>query len=218
MERQRYVTQFFLRRYKGTRGDSLLESVPLQFTSKGVPIFDPATVRAFELAIYDSVLGKDIASLVIGKLDPARTTFNSSGEDIEGAVRFFRTFRQSPFRLLLFSSLTLMEKIGDRRFVCDPGENDKGRSHKSQLRQRIFFETKPVSTRGIIHSHLLGFFPRLSFAELNKILAANKPVPHRLLSPESSLRKQRKRSYASITWKGTRKGYLDFRRAMKVRN
>ncbi len=122
-------------------------------------------------------------------------------QNAAAALKFFRTFKQSPFRLLFFASLSFMEKIGDKNFSSDMGEDDMGVAHKKQLRQKIFFESEQISIRQTLHNHTLGFFPRVSFSELDKILAANKVVPNRLLPPESVLRKVRAKSYAHLELK-----------------
>jgi hypothetical protein len=217
MQQPRYVTKLLVRSFSKPNREGLIEFHPLKFNSKGKPIFNPESVRSFEFSIHDTLTNKAVAHIGLGKFVPNVPTIYDSKVDEVAAVNFFKTYKQSPFRLLFFASLSFLEKIGDNRFVCDEGEKDKGRAHKKQLRERLFFHTKPKSERGVFHNHALGFFPKLSFAELDKILAANKPVPHRLLPPESVLRKKRVRSYATLMWRKTKKDYAELRRKLRVK-
>lgn len=216
MQQPRYVTKLLVRSYSKPNREGLIEFHLLKFNSKGKPIFDPESVRSFEFSIHDTLTNKAVAHIELGKYRPNVPTISDSKVDEVAAINFFKTYRQSPFRLLFFASLSFFEKIGDKGFLCDEGEKDKGRSHAKQLRERLFFHTESQDKREIFHNHTLGFFPRLSFAELDKILAANKPVPHRLLPPESILRKRRAKSYATLMWRKTKEEYVKFRRKQKV--
>ena len=124
----------------------------------------------------------------------------TSKEDLALSTNFFKTFRQSPFRLLLFSSFSLLEKKGFSSFASGDGVGDNGVSHKKQIRQRII--THDNAYWGTNKSvHIFGEFPRLSISELEKVLVANKTVPKRLLPSESILRKVRANSYAAFELK-----------------
>ena len=140
-----------------------------------------------------------------------------SSEELVPATRFFRTFKQSPFRLLLFSSCSILEKNGLHSFLSGEGTNDKGVSHRKQIRQRIFSHKRDkLGYNSFVHK--LGEFPRLSIPELKRILASNKPVPIRLLPPESVLRKVRANSYAALKLKHLGKAkYKAMRKARLAR-
>jgi hypothetical protein len=137
----------------------------------------------------------------------------TSGEDNFRALKFFRTFKQSPFRLVLFSSLTFLENQGVHSFLSGDGVEDVGLAHKKQIHQRIITHTK--TNFGYDKSfHQIGEFPRLDIIELGQILASNKPVPEKLLPPESILRKVRAKSYAHLEFEKLGKAkYKEMRRA-----
>jgi hypothetical protein len=207
MEKQRYITRLLVREYEGPKRQGNIKYTNLNFDSNGRPVFDRKLVRSFEFSIFDHALGREVAFIEIGRFDPKVTTISNSRENQKAALSFFRTFRQSPFRLLLFSSFTFLKKINEKNFRSDSGSGDEGKAHEKQLRERLFFERDPKSKRGIFHDHDLGFFPTLSFSELDKILASNKAVPERLLPPESVLRKVRAKSFAALRFKNNKAKY-----------
>jgi hypothetical protein len=142
-----------------------------------------------------------------------RPYLSGSAEDTALATRFFRTFRQSPFRLLLFSSLSLLEKKGFHSFLAGEGVNDGGVAHKRQLRQRIISHERENGAYNE-YFHRIGEFPRLSVPGLVRVLAANRPVPTRFLPPESARRRVRFSSYADLRLKLLGKAkYRAFRKA-----
>lgn len=120
-----------------------------------------------------------------------------SSEENSLALAFFRTFKQSPFRLLLFSSLSFLEKKGLTRFVAENGKNDAGVAHKKQIQQGIFSHASKKKDQEL-NIHIMKDFPKLSFEEFNRILAQNIPVPTRLLEPSSPLRKIRATSFTKF--------------------
>ena len=217
MKSPRYVTKLIMRQYIGPEKSGSLEILPVKFDWKGKPIFNKDLIRSFEFSIKDTVAGKEVAYIDLGKLLEGRSTISSSREDSVAALKFYKTFKQSPFRLLLFASLSFMEKIGDKEFRSDVGELDAGKAHNKQLRQRLFFESEPMSTRTNFHDHTLGFFPRLSFSELDKILRSDKVVPLRLLPPESVLRKVRAKSYATLKFGANKEKYKTARKAKSAK-
>ena len=137
---------------------------------------------------------------------------NVTSENKSLVLDFFKTFKQSPFRLLELAVFTLAKKKGVRYFFSDSGIIDSGRGHKKQIRQKIF---RHVFEKGVRNKdfHELGIFPKLELNSLVKILQAEKPVPIRLLPPESVLRKVRANSYAAFRLKRIgRKKYVAERR------
>jgi hypothetical protein len=141
---------------------------------------------------------------------------STSGENKAKALNFFRTFKQSPFRLVLFSSMSFLEKRGVHYFFSGNGVEDGGVAHKKQIRQRIISHIRAYWGPGFDKStHKFGEFPRIEIKELRGILAANKSVPKRLLPPESVLRKVRAKSFAHLELK--RLGKENYRQMRKLR-
>jgi len=139
-----------------------------------------------------------------------------SSEKRLAAARFFRTFRQSPFRLLLFSAFSLAKRNGVRFFISDGGSDDFGRGHKSQLREKLFRHANRKDFPENLHE--FGTFPNLGVGELAKILQKETVVPKRLLPPSSVLRRVRAKSYAAFKLKRVgRKKYVVERRVNRIK-
>ncbi len=140
-----------------------------------------------------------------------------SSENRSLSLNFFKTFKQSPFQLLLFSTFSLAKRNKVNFFTSDKGMNDFGKSHKMQLKRRLF---RHVKENGVYKSHIheLGVFPKLSLTELERILAESKPVPVRLLPPTSPLRPVRVNSYAQLILKRIGKNkYKSFTKARRAK-
>ncbi len=162
---------------------------------------DFKNLHVFTVAIMDKKINRTVAFV---RFDSKGSFVNGSvpeiglsGETLSLAKDFFKVFHQSPFRLVFFSALSYLEKNGVHSFRSDNGSFDRGVSHKKQVRQRIISHEKRWGKYSSLY-HSFGEFPRLSFNELDKVLAANKPVPLRLLPPESVLRNVRAKSYAHL--------------------
>jgi hypothetical protein len=173
--------------------------------------------RELNFVIKDSSTNSRVAYMNFIIRHPAlqgpRTYLSTSAENSALALKFFKIYRQSPFRLLLFSSLSTLEKNGFPSFFSGDGVNDNGAAHKRQLRQKIFFHEREG---GLFHVafHKIGEFPRLSLSQLQRILALGKQVPKYLLEPSSPLRKVRAKSFAALTLK--RLGKSKYRASRKL--
>jgi len=141
----------------------------------------------------------------------------SSMEDPLLAKNFFRTFRQSPFRLVFFTTLSFLEKKGVHSFSSDNGLGYSGVAHLRQVRQRIITHKRRMGMYEAF-THQFGEFPRISISELDKVLATNTVVPKRLLPSESILRSVRAKSYAHLKLKKLGKAkYKEMRKAKLAR-
>ncbi len=190
----------------------------IKLNNSSISKLNIADWTSLTFSIEDKALQKNVANIQLNVEEQQFSKrivpyISSSGEDAFLAKNFFRTFRQSPFRLVLFSTLSFLEKNGIHSFGSDNGLNDAGVSHLKQIRQRIIVHKKEFGMYDPF-LHKFGEFPRLSFDELSKILAANKVVPERLLPPESMLRSIRAKSYAHLELaKLGKKKYKQLRRS-----
>ncbi|MFA6268619.1 MAG: hypothetical protein WCW13_01170 [archaeon] len=148
----------------------------------------------------------------IGKERLMRIT--SSSQNKMRVLDFFRVFRQSPFRLLLLSTFSIAKKTGATKFFSGSGMGDFGQAHRKQEAEGLFKHVKFVGPSTDTF-HELGVFPSLSVSELSSILKREKPVPKRLLSPSSPLRKVRAASYVKL--KLNRLGKTKYEASKKLR-
>lgn len=179
---------------------------------------DASNWRELTFTINNSVANKPAAFATFLIRPPSekepKLYLSTSGEEEALALNFFRTYKQSPFRLLLFSSLSLFERNGFHTFMSGDGVHDNGISHKKQVRQRIFSHVK-VNGKINQYIHRIGEFPRVDFSQVRDVLAKNEPVPSRLLPPESILRKARAKSYAALKFE--KLGKAKYRAMRKLR-
>ncbi|MFA6268618.1 MAG: hypothetical protein WCW13_01165 [archaeon] len=135
--------------------------------------------------------------------EPILSVYGSS-EELKESLTFFRVYRQTPFRLLLFSALTLARKKGIRKFYSEAGMVDLGRGHAAQMREGLFKHISKGKTYGW-HAHKIGVFPPLSLLGLTRMIQKHVPVPTRFLPPTSVLRKKRATSYIVLRRNRVRK-------------
>ncbi len=81
------------------------------------------------------------------------------------SVDFYRAYKTTPFRALLYTLFTEAEKRGVKRFLADPGSRDRGISHRVQEAEGLFTH---IGEHVDIHS--TKDFPRITFDELQRAL------------------------------------------------